>query len=247
MLRSARFLLPLVAALALVPASGASAAKATFTGTFTAERAVEWDQPRGVSVIACDGENWFRASGGETASVRTRPFKVTVESFGTLVHWSFGKQTITTDPRDNGIPAKGQHKRWYEPHSGTTGGWCGGGSEHPRRPTDCGTQLPEFLLTFSAFKGRFSWATNPAPWMSREKLGFYQCPLNTPEGMHETLYPSLEAKYRQSDLFNRRKQTITIAASKTYGPTVVGVPNLGVNNTRTGTYSYKLTLTRKAR
>jgi hypothetical protein len=246
--RSARLLLPLTAtALALLPASGASAAKATFTAVFEAERSVAWDQPRGVSVIDCRGENYVMANGGEAASLRTKPFKVTVETFGKVARWTWGdEKKLWKDPSDYGIAAKGQHKRWHERRSGSTGGWCGGG-EHPRGESDCGTQLPEFQVTFNAWAGKFSWSANHASWMAREKLGFYKCPLNQPEGMHDHSYPSLEAKYRQADVFNRRKRTITIAASKKYGPTVIGIANLGVDNTSTGSYSYKLVLTRKGK
>jgi hypothetical protein len=81
--------------------------------------------------------------------------------------------------------------------------------------------------------------------MRNEKLDFYQCTLLVPRGMHQSSFPNLEAKFNQSDVFNRRKRKITISASKTYGPDVHPVPNFGVDRTISGSASWKLTLTRK--
>src|SRR5687768_15998261 len=82
MLRIARLLLLLTASLALIPATGAHAAKATFSAVFEAKRSVTWDQPRGVSQITCRGEHYYLASGGEEASIKTKPFTVTVQGLG---------------------------------------------------------------------------------------------------------------------------------------------------------------------
>ena len=240
MLRTARLLLPLTAVLALLPAAGAQAAKATFSAVFEAQRSVKWDQPRSVSQINCRGENYYLANGGEEAGMKTKPFKVTVEGFGKSVFWKFAKSPSA----DYGVEAKGPHKRWFDDRMGTTGGWCGGGDVQPRPERDCGTKLPTYLVTFNAFGGTMSWASSHAPWMANEKLDFYTCTLVPPVGMHNSSFPRLDAKYKQGDLFNARKRKITVGTSKSYGPDVTPVTNGGVNRTTSGSFSWKLTLTR---
>ena len=246
MLTRTRLLLPLAAVLALVPASGAQAAKASFTGVFEAKRSVAWDQPRSVSQINCRGENYYLANGGEEASIKTKPFKVTADSLGgRMVMWKFGSSDTMKDPSRYGVVGKGPHKRWFDDRSGSTGGWCGGGGVDPRPERDCGTKLPDYQVMFSAHGGLMSWTANHASWMANEKLDFYQCTLMTPTGMHNSSFPKLDAKYRQGDVFNGRKKKIEISASKKYGPDVIPVTNSGVNRTTSGSFSWKLTLTRK--
>lgn len=244
MLRITRLLIPLTAALALVPATGAHAAKATFSAVFEANRSVTWDQPRGVSQITCRGENYYLANGGEEVSMKSKAFKVTVQSYGKTVFWTFSKPPSPKDPASSGVEAKGPNKRWFDDKSGTTGGWCGGGGEDPRPERDCGTKLPTYLVTFSAVRGKMTWTAGTAPWMANEKLDFYQCTLVPPNGMHNSSFPDLEARFKQADVFNRRKKSVTIGASKKYGPDVTPVTNLGVDRTTSGSASWKLTLTR---
>ena len=245
MLRTTRLLLPLTAALALVPATGAQAAKATFSAVFEAKRSVTWDQPRGVSQINCRGENYYLANGGEEVSMKSKPFKVTVQSYGKTAFWTFAKPPSPKDPASYGIEAKGPNKRWFDDTAGTTGGWCGGGDVAPRPERDCGTKLPTYLVTFSALRGKMTWTAGTAPWMANEKLDFYQCTLVPPTGMHNSSFPDLEAKFKQADVFNPRKKTVTIGAGKEYGPDVTPVTNLGVNRTTSGSAGWKLVLTRK--
>jgi hypothetical protein len=72
----------------LVAAASATAATATFSASFEAERHAEWDQPRGVDVIDCHGQHYYAADGEDTATIKTRrPFKVTVTRIGTACTW----------------------------------------------------------------------------------------------------------------------------------------------------------------
>ena len=143
MLRRTPLLLPLAAALALVPASGAHAAKATFSAVFEAERSVAWDQPRTVSSTTCRGDAYSMANGGPA-------------------RWTFDEGKVR-DPSQYGVEGKGPHKRWFEERRGTTGGWCGGGEIQPQPARDCGAELPSYLVTFDATKGVMSWAASYAP------------------------------------------------------------------------------------
>ena len=245
MLGRTRFLIPLATMLTLVPAAGAQAAKATFSAVFEAKRTVKWDQPRSVNQINCRGENYYLANGGEEAEMKTKPFKVTVEGYGNKsVFWKFAKGPSIKDATEYGVEAKGPHKRWFDDTAGTTGGWCGGGDVQPRPERDCGTRLPTYLVAFIAHRGAMSWSANHAPWMANEKLHFYTCSLVPPVGMHNSSFPRLDAKFKQADVFNRRKSRIVIGARKDYGPDVTPVTNAGVNRTTSGTFDWKLTLTR---
>ena len=89
-----------------------------------------------------------------------------------------------------------------------------------------------------------NWSAGFAPWMANERLHFYTCTLIPPTGMHSSSFPNLDAKFAQGDVFNRRKSKIVVGASKTYGPDVTPVANLGVNRTTSGSFSWKLTLNR---
>ena len=86
-----------------------------------------------------------------------------------------------------------------------------------------------------------TWSASHAPWMRNEKLDFYQCTLLVPRRDAQSSFPNLEAKFNQSDVFNRRKRKITISASKTYGPDVPPGPQLGVDRTISGSANWKLT------
>ena len=238
--RSLRILVPLTAALALLPATGASAAKATFTGTFEAERSVQWDRPRIVTTTDCNGEHYNQAKGGETASMKSKPFKVTVQTFGRQTRLDF--KSVKPLPEGYGIEAAGPHKRFSERKAGFTGGWCGGAKIFEQE-SDCGTKLPSYVVTFGSDPGKLTWNASHASWMGREKLNFYKCTILPPEGMYDSSFPKLEGKYRASDFFNRRKRTITIQASKSYGPSIVPITS-SVNQTSTGTFRWKLVLKR---
>jgi hypothetical protein len=246
MLATLRLVLSLAALLGLATAAPSFAAPktATFTGVFEAERTVTWSQPRGVSLKDCKGEHYYEARGSDSTIVKTRkPFKVTVQSLGGgMQAWTFGAG-MTKDPRNFGIEAGGRTHREYNSSSGTTGGWCGGGA-NPKPEDDCGTKLPTWLVMFQAAGGKLTFGMHHAPWTQNEKLSYYDCTVVTPDGMSEATFGLDTAKYKPKDLFNKRKRSIVISASETYGPDTWGVPNLGVDRTAAGKESFKLTLTR---
>jgi hypothetical protein len=243
MLARTKLLLPLAAVLALVPASGAQAAKATFTGVFEAHRSVKWDAPRIVTMTNCRGENYNLANGGEEVEIKTKPFKVKVETFGKSVRWDFQKSKSPTGEDEYGFVGHGPHKRWYHEERGNTGGWCGGAEVAPKPETDCGTKLPTYLVSFNATNGIMNWNANSAPWMANERLHFYKCTLVPPEGMYNGSFPRVDGPYKQADLFNRRKGTIKIGATKAYGPSITP-RSTTVNRTTSGTVTWELVLTR---
>lgn len=246
MLRITRSLIPLAAALALVPAVAAQAKTATFTATFEATRDAEWKQPRGVSLKDCNGEHYWEGWGSLSQTIKSRkPFKVKVQSFvpGTEM-WTFGKGVAVADPRDFGIESNGPNKREATIIAGTTGGWCGGGEQNDPKKNDCGTRLPTYNVILSAALGKMTWTAGYAPQMRNEKLEFYDCLSITPEGMPEDSFPNLDAKYRSADVFNRKKGTLVIKAHKSFGPSTWPVANLGVDRTASGTVDWKLTLKR---
>jgi len=238
----------LLAAIATVtcvaaPAS-AEAARATFSVKLEAHRTVTWDHPRVLLGGNCKGQNYAEGRGSED-------FKLTSKAGGRLVvegnakrvtTWEFGTEgdrrrlIASTDPEAKGVITR--TRRWV---TGRTGGWCGGAEQDPVKPGDCGTRLAPFTFRMSltgtqvGFRETLGSATN-------EKYGFYDCRLDTPEGMPETGLPSLEKKLPLSKLFSGQK-TITIDASKAYGPTLTPLPG-GQKRTASGSYTYKITLKR---
>jgi hypothetical protein len=142
-----------------------------------------------------------------------------------------------------GVEAAGPHTREWNHRSGSTGGWCGAGEPGPKLDTDCGTQLAEYKLNLFGRGGTVDWNLGYKD-LPRERQGFYRCTLNTPDGLPATGFPRLEAKVRMADVFDRRKRTIVVQASKSYGPVSIPIANYGVSETRSGAVSWKLTLTR---
>ena len=238
----------LLAAIATVtcvaaPAS-AEAARATFSVKLEAHKTVTWDHPRILLGGSCSGQNYAEGRGSED-------FKLTSKAGGRLVvegnakrvtTWEFGTEgdrkrlIASVDPEAKGVITR--TRRWV---TGRTGGWCGGAQQDPVKPGDCGTRLAPYTFRMSltggmvGFRESLGYATN-------EKYGFYDCRLDTPEGMPETGLPSHEKKLPLSKLFSGRK-TVTIDASKAYGPTLTPLPG-GQKRTASGSFTYKITLTR---
>lgn len=251
MLKITRTLVPLAAALAFVPVAGAHAnanlnapIKHTFSGTFEASRTAEWDRPRAEGGGDCNGKHWARSRGTENQQVKTRaPFKVVVAGSRRFPTWTFGRGTNVADLRDMGIDAFGPHTRVYERASGMTGGWCGGPTTDTHPETDCGTQLAEYKLNLYGRRGGIiDWGLGYKD-LPREKFGFFNCRLLTPAGFPVGGFPRMEGKVRMADVLNPRRRTIVVKDSKTYGPESSPIAP-GVNETRSGAVSFKLTLTR---
>jgi hypothetical protein len=160
------------------------------------------------------------------------------------VRWDFQKTKSPTGEDEYGIAGNGPHKRWYHEEMGNTGGWCKGASVAPKRESDCGTKIPTYLVSFHALNGVMTWNANHAPWMDNERLNFYKCTLVPPIGMYTGSFPRVEGKYKQADLFNRRKSELKIGDSKAYGPTLTPRSST-VNRTTSGKVSWELKLTRK--
>ena len=239
----------LLAAIATVtcvaaPAS-AEAARATFSVKLEAHRTVTWDHPRVLLGGNCKGQNYAEGRGGEDFKLTSRPGgRLVVEGTAKRISsWEFGTEgdrrrlIASTDPEAKGVITR--TRRWV---TGRTGGWCGGAEQDPIKPGDCGTRLAPFTFRMSlngsqvGFRETRGWATN-------EKYGFYDCRLDTPEGVPADSLPSLEKKLPLAKLFSSGKKTITIDATKAYGPTLTPLPG-GQNRTASASYTWKLTLTR---
>jgi hypothetical protein len=228
------FLLTTVA-VALAPAAG-HAATARFTATFEAQRTVEWDQPYGVGLKDCKGDHYVEQRGDETWTAKSRtPFKVVVKKLPGVTFWQFG----------GGIEAAGMVTRNWTYRAGTTGGWCGGESTEPPGDRDCGTRLPTYQLMFTALNTSIDWSASFAPWMNKEKLYYDNCLLLVPPGMSVDSPPRLTGKAPAKALFNPKRKTIVVRASKDYGPESTPLSNLGVALTTSGHMTWTLTLNRR--
>jgi hypothetical protein len=230
-----RILLSAIAVLAVAPAAG-HAATARFTATFEAASGVEWDQPYGVGLHDCKGDHYVEQRGDETWKVKTRrPFKVSVKKLPGVTFWQFG----------TGIEAAGIVNRSWTYRSGTTGGWCGSESADPPAQRDCGTRLPTYQVAFTGLGSSIDWSASFAPWMDKEKLHFSHCQLVVPPGMYVDSPARLTGKASEKALFNPKRKTIVVRASKDYGPESTLLSNLGVHLTTSGHMTWTLTLNRR--
>jgi hypothetical protein len=240
---------------ALLPGAASAAPgapkTAKFTATFTAERTVEWDQQRGVSLIDCMGSHFYEAEGSETWTIKTRkPQKVSIMGGGGMgkgiALWFYGTWD-TNRPMDQlGLEAHGVRKRDFRESAGTTGGWCKPGHNVvPQAKGDCGTRLPEYSVRISTIAGALLWSHLTAPHMRRERLGFDKCVLVTPKDMGGDDFPRVAAKLPNARIFNKKQKKITIKGEKTFPAESTVVPNYGVPRTTKATVSWKLVLKRK--
>jgi hypothetical protein len=240
-----RTLLLTTAALVLAPAAG-HAATARFTATLQAERTVAWDQPYGVGLKDCKGDHYVEQRGDETWQAKTRkPFKVVVKKLPGVTFWQFGDGVAARDPRLLGVEAAGMVTRNWTYRSGTTGGWCGGGSVDPPGERDCGTRLPTYLITLTGLGSSLEWSANPAPFTDHEKLSFYHCQLLGPSGVPVESVPRLPGKVPMAAVFNPKRKTIVVRVTKDYGPQSTPVANLGVDRTASAHMTWTLTLNRR--
>lgn len=249
MLRTA--LLTTAAAAALLAAAPASAAPprvAKFEASFEAKRVVEWGHPRGVNLVDCKGEHFHEEKGSETWEMRTaRPQRLLVQGGlrGTTV-WRFGTWDARSVTPDEGLVVKGPRTRDWSVSRGTSGGFCKWGyNVDPQPQNDCGTRLPEHVVRFHGQSGVVFWNHAQASWTRRESFGFERCLLMTPDGVPDHDFPTVTKKVAPAAFFDRTRKRIVIAGSESFGPTVEGVANLGVERTMTADVSWKLTLVRK--
>jgi len=241
-----RTLLLTTAVLALAPAAG-HAATARFTANFAAQSTVAWDQPYGVGLHDCKGDHYLEERGDQTWTVKSRkPFKVVVKKLPGVTFWQFGDGGAVKDPRLLGIESAGMVTRNWTHRTGTSGGWCGGGSVDPPLERDCGTRLPTYLVGFTGLGTSIDWSANGAPWTDKEKLSFYHCPLIVPTAMYAESPPRLTGKVSMKALFSPKRKTIVVKASQDYGPQSTPIANLGVDRTTSGHMAWTLTLNRRS-
>ena len=240
-----RLVIAAAAAGVLLPAAAADAAppQVVFSAKFEAQKTVEWDWPRTEGGGDCNGRTWAQAHGTEDQRVQTRPFRVVVTGTGRFATWKFGRGSQIPDPREVGVDAFGPHKREANFRSGTLGGWCSGPKTNAPPEQDCGTRLPEYRVVLLAHRGKINWSLSYKD-LPRERFTFFKCRIFTPEGLPALGFPNVDGTVRMADVVNRRKKTIVVEVAKTYGPSVYPLGSSGVNETRSGAISWKLTLTR---
>lgn len=228
----------------LVPAT-ADAARATFSVKVEAHRTVEWNHPRVEHGGSCSGMNYMEGRGSEDRKMTSGDHgRLLVEGNARrLTSVEFGTEGDRRRLLQGEHPsAKGVITRTSRWVTGRTGGWCGGAEQDPIKKGDCGTRLAPFTYRVSlqngliGFRETLGYATN-------ERYGFYDCRLDTPEGVPADSFPSLEEKVSLAKLFNRRERTIVVDASKSYGPSTRRLPNGALRTTNAG-YTWKITLTR---
>ena len=229
-----RMILVAGALCALAPAAG-HAATARFTATLEAERTVAWDQPYGVGLRDCKGDHYVEQHGDETWKLKSKLFKLSIRKLPGVTFWQAG-----TALEANGIVTRGWAYR-----AGTTGGWCGSESVEPPSEHDCVTRLPSYQLMLTALNSSVEWSATVAAWMNKEQLYYEHCQILVPPGLSDDSFPRLPGKAPAKALFNPKRKTIVIRASKDYGPESTPISELGVDVTTSGHMTWTLTLNRR--
>jgi hypothetical protein len=225
-----------------VPATADADSQATFAVTIEAKRTVSWNQPRLEQPGDCKGKRYMEGRGGEEFTFNSRPGGILVVQGNPrhLTGLTFGidgkRGSVVYGAEGKGMITRNRH--WV---TGWTGGWCGGAKQDPIEQGDCGTKLVPFTYRLVTSKGTIGFTeTKSTSDHAREKFDFYDCDLHTPEFVPTSSLPSLEEKLSLAKLFNRRLSTVTITASKTYGPNTDPTTRLE----RNATYDWKMTLKR---
>ena len=226
-----------------VPATASAADdKATFAVTLEAKRNVTWNQPRIEHPGNCKGNTYVEGRGGEEFTFNSRPGGILVVqgSRRRLTGLTFGidgkNGSVAYGAQGKGMIARNRH--WV---NGWTGGWCSAAGHDPILKGDCGTKLVPFTYRLTTGKGTVGFMESKSTSEHvNEKFDFYDCPLHTPEDVPASTLPSLEGKMPLAKLFNRGQRTVTIKASKTYGPNTDPATRLE----RSGTYTWTMTLKR---
>jgi hypothetical protein len=233
----------------LAPGASGAMKSAKFNVTFEAQRTVDWKIPRHAWLTDCKGRHWKEAQGSEDWKMKTRkPVKLLVTGGfkGSPGMWMWNTHSRARfDPRAFGLEAAGWLKRDYSEHAGNTGGWCGGADVADPRPNDCGTRLPTYVISLATLGRKVTWSHAMAEHSrAAGKLGFDDCGMHPPEDFGLSTFPALPAeRFRASDLFNRRKKTVTLKASKSWPTEEQPLTNGYVIHT-SGTAKWKMVLRR---
>lgn len=243
-----RLVVPMLAVLACAAgAAPASAAKlptapkhAKFLVSFEGERSVKWDIPRWAPPSDCYHRRYQYGNGDEMWKVKSKQTKLLAVGSSNQALIKLGTWSLTDATPLIGIPASGIRTRNYYVINGSDPGSCGGEQITEKAPDDdCGTKLPKHSVV-PGFTGKQAFAEAiDAP--DNQAPGFETCKLFKPRKMTES-WDRIPAKFASRDLFNKRKKTIAIRASKSWDD-AIAIANGGLINT-TGSMSWTMTLTR---
>lgn len=236
----------LVAVLLAGAAPGAEAAgldEARFTATFDATMRTTWTWPRHEYPGNCSGRPWRSGSGSETWRIRTRGVQkvLALRTGPRLVTW-MGGWTVggAADP----IAAGGLISRDAIVASGTTQGWCGGGTVDPPPQTDCGDRLPSYDLHVTQLGRSLAVVPRLTSAPVNQRIGYATCRLPMADGITQGSWPTdVPGRLEHAAVFGRRK-TLTVRGGRTWTQPHHGDSGYG-NLSTTTTLTWTMRLTRK--
>jgi hypothetical protein len=214
-----------------------------------------WNLPRYRAAQDCYRSTMFEAGGEETWHVAsTGQNKVLAFTNGVATQFQFGSWTMNADTGQVSLKGKGQVSR--SRHQSTTyeAGSCGItapplGWDDPKPPMDCGTRLVDYDVQV-AWEGATAVKLTPDVLTGengvREKLGYDNCGLVTPNNVLEGAWPAatgriVDKKNRPMPDYWGRQKSFTATGHDSWD---ARRPVETVTQTATTTIDWKLTFTR---
>jgi hypothetical protein len=213
-----------------------------------------WNLPKYRAAQDCYRSTMFQAGGEETWHVAsTGQNRVLAFTNGVATQFQFGSWTMNDPDAAGGLIAKGQVNR--SRHQSTTyeAGACGItqnplGWDDPKPPMDCGTRLVNYDVQL-AWEGGTAVKLTPDVLRGengvREKLGYDNCTLVTPDNVLEGSWPAVTGRISfkgkpMKDYWGKQK-TFTATGHDSWD---AQRPIETVIETATTTVDWKLTFTR---
>jgi hypothetical protein len=258
LIRRLSLLLALAALAAAAIAQPASARggfhQARFLVTFDGTVHTVWNLPKYRAAQDCYRSTMFEAGGEETWHVAsTGQNRVLAFTNGVATQFQFGSWVMNDQNSHDGLKAKGQVNR--SRHQSTTyeAGTCGItqnplGWDDPRPPMDCGTRLVNYDVQL-AWQGGTAVKLTPDVLRGengvREKLGYDNCGLVTPNNVLEGAWPAatgrITFKGKPMNNYWGKQKTFTATGHESWD---ARRPVETVTQTSTVTIDWKLTFTR---
>lgn len=252
--RSLLAAVPLVAALALPALASAAYHEARYTAVFEGDVHSSWNFPRTQMAKDCYRTTFYEGHGEESwhvASTGVNKVLMTGNSFSTQFHFGNYSATGDHDSTRTGLAAKGEVNRSRTDTTSFGAGSCGVTQlpmMDPPPQKDCGTRLVNYEIQLAA-TGR---AVEITPDVLsdhqngiREKIGYDNCVLVTPENVLEGSWPAvggrLTAKGKPvSGWFGKHRVLVAHGKERFSGKEAVG----GGDRTAEVTVDWTLTFTR---
>jgi hypothetical protein len=243
-----------LAAAAIAQPASARFHQAKFLVKFDGTVHSTWNLPKYRVAQDCYRSTMFEAGGEETWHVASRGAqKVLAFSNGVATQFQIGSWQMNADTGQTGLKAKGQVNRTRHQSTTYEAGTCGITAppldwDDPTPPMDCGGRLLDYDVQLGS-SGSAAVKLAPDVLLGehgvREKVGFDNCTLVTPDNVLAGSWPAAEAQimYRNKPMRNYwgTQKTFTATGHESWD---ASRPVETVTQTATVTIDWKLTFTR---